>query len=175
MNPRVRRAPRAYRVAGLAAGLLLSGCGNPPATLVHFDESRVDLQVTIERYSEDAATVVAEFRPTEANLHLYGQELPDGGIDGAGRPTRLVVSDPAWHATGVASSSVASQLVTLAGFDAPFATYPDGPVTLRQRIETNGIPAPGETLQLNVTFMACSSAGLCFAPVENRLVEVALD
>jgi hypothetical protein len=167
--------PRPNPVAAFVAGLILVGCGGPSATVVRFEESRVELHASVERSSDGGMTVVAEFRPTEETIHLYGQELPDGGIDGAGRPTRLIVSDPAWRATGAATSSVASELVTLPGFDAPFATYPDGPVTLRQAIEATGDPAPDNTLEVKVTFMACSSAGLCYLPVEAATVELPLD
>ena len=168
------RTPRRW-LAGLVIGLLITGCGAAPGTVVRFDDSRVELHVTVERSSGGGMTVVAEFRPTEPHLHLYGQELPDGGIDGAGRPTRLVVSDPAWRALGVPLASVASELVSLPGFDAPFATYPDGPVTIRQAIEATGDPPADGSLEVTVTFMACSSAGLCFKPVEGQVVELPLD
>jgi hypothetical protein len=164
-----------FSVAALALAFFLVGCGGPSSTVILFEDSRVELHAMIERSSDGAATVVAEFRPTEPNLHLYGQELPDGGIDGAGRPTRLVVHDAAWRAVGSPSSSVASVLVNLPGFDVPFATYPDGPVTLRQAIEATGNPSADGRLEVTVTFMACSSAGLCFKPVEAERVELRLD
>lgn len=168
-----RLRPRA--LAGLAVAGLLQGCGGPSATVVRFEESRVELHAIVEHASDGTTTVVAEFRPTESNIHLYGQELPDGGIDGAGRPTRVVISDPAWRAIGNASSSVTSELVRLPGFDAPFATYPDGPVTLRQTIELTGDPAPDGTVEVNVTFMACSSAGLCYLPIEGQALGLPLN
>ena len=109
------------------------------------------------------------------HLHLYGLDLPDGGIDGAGRPTRLVVDDPDWRPVGAPTTSVPSELVTLAGFDAPFAIYPDGPVTIRQEVETIGAAASPGPIHVRVTFMACSSAGVCYLPIEGRSILVPVD
>jgi hypothetical protein len=111
-------------------------------------------------------------RPREY-LHLYGLEMSDDGIDGAGRPTRLTLVDPAWRSSGPPRASVPSQLVPLAGFDEPFPIYPDGPVTIRQDVEPVGAPTSGP-IQVTVTFMACSSAGLCFKPIIAEPLEVAL-
>jgi hypothetical protein len=175
VNQGIRGPARlAALLAALLVALLVIGCAGPAATVIRFEDSRVEVRASVERASDGALTVVAEYRPTEPNLHLYGQELPDGGIDGAGRPTRLVVNDAAWQAIGDPVASVDSELITLAGFDAPFATYPDGPVTLRQAIEPSGGLPPDETLEMSVTFMACSSAGLCYVPVEGVVVVVPL-
>ncbi len=173
---------RSVRGAWIAAGLAvalgclsLAGCGGPAARAIRFDDARVEVHAAVEPLLDGQMVVVAQFRPTESNVHLYGQELPDGGIDGAGRPTRLVVDDPAWRTVGATTSSVASRPVSLAGFDTPFATYPDGPVTLRQVIEPTGVPATDGTVQVKVTFMACSSAGLCYKPVEGEVVDLPLE
>lgn len=165
------------RLAGRAAGVLVvaiataSACGpSTPSVQERFDPSRVEVRIHLER-SADATTVVAEFRPLEDGLHLYGRDLPVEGIDGAGRPTRVDVVDAGWRAIGPAQPSVDAENVTLAGFDEPFPTYPDGPVTMRQAIESTGDLDDGR-IDLSITFMACSSAGVCFAPVERHTMSL---
>lgn len=161
----------AWGVITLAC-LLAAGCTGNASTVMRFDDARVVVHLTVER-SGSARTLVAMFEPTEERLHLYGLEMSDDGIDGAGRPTRLTLVDPAWRSSGPPRPSVQSQLVPLAGFDEPFPIYPDGPVTIRQDIEPVGAASSGP-IHVTVTFMACSSAGLCFKPVIAEPLEVAL-
>ena len=158
------------------AALVVSaaGCGTGGVGVTRFDDAHVVVRTGVEGI-RGRQTVVAEFWPTEDHLHLYGMELPDGGIDGAGRPTRLVVDDLNWRSVGDPTESVASQLVTLAGFDAPFAIYPDGPVTLRQDIEPVVAGSAPGAVGVKVTFMACSSAGVCYVPVEGVSLLVPAD
>lgn len=156
-----RRWPRAAAAMVVAVS---TACGPSAATVQErFEPSKVEVRIHLER-SVDATTVVAEFRPLEDGLHLYGRDLPMEGIDGAGRPTRIDVVDAGWRAIGPAQPSVDAENVVLAGFDEPFPTYPDGPVTMRQAIEPIGDLDDGR-IDLSVTFMACSSSGLCYAPV----------
>jgi len=154
------------------ACLLATGCSGGATTATRFDDARVVVHLSVEG-SGSARTVVARFEPTEEHLHLYGLEMADDGIDGAGRPTRLTVVDPAWRTNGPPQPSVQSQLVPLAGFDEPFPIYPDGPVTIRQAVEAVATPA-SQPIHVTVTFMACSSAGLCYKPVIAEPLDVAL-
>jgi len=148
-----------------------SACGpSAPSVQERFEPSRVEVRIRLER-SDEATTVVAEFRPLEDGLHLYGRDLPMEGIDGAGRPTRVDVADAGWRAVGPPRPSVDAENVVLAGFEEPFPTYPDGPVTLRQAIESTGDLDDGR-IDLSITFMACSSAGVCFAPVERHALSL---
>jgi hypothetical protein len=66
---------------------------------------------------------------------------------------------------------VASQPTVFPGFDQPFPLYPDGPVTLRQGIERTG-PTDDGSIDATLTFMACTSSGLCYVPVEDHAVAV---
>jgi hypothetical protein len=150
----------------------VAACSGIAATTTRFDEARVVVRLSVEG-SGSARTLVGTFEPTVAHLHLYGFEMADGGIDGAGRPTRLTVMDPAWRASGSPQPSVQSELVPLAGFDQPFPIYPDGPVTIRQAVEAVGSPGQ-EPIHVTVTFMACSSAGVCYKPVIAEPLDVAL-
>ena len=166
----MRLAKRAVVVL-VAAVVTASGC-SPSAPSVHerFDLSRVEVRIHLE-HSDEGTTVVAEFRPLEDGLHLYGRDLPMEGIDGAGRPTRVDVADAGWRAVGPPQPSVDAENVVLAGFEEPFPTYPDGPVTMRQAIESIGDLDDGR-IDLSITFMACSSAGVCFAPVERHAMSL---
>ena len=166
------RAGLALVAAGLLAAVATASACGPSARSVQerFDLSRVQVVIHLER-SEERTTVVAEFRPLEEGLHLYGRDLPMEGIDGAGRPTRVDVADAGWRAVGPPQPSVDAENVVLAGFEEPFPIYPDGPVTLRQAIEPTGDLDDGR-IELSITFMACSSAGVCFAPVERHAMSL---
>ena len=166
------RAAFAVSLIMVAAGGCLNGeLGTPPRHEERFDDARVAIQVGFEQTSSDAGTVVALYEPVTGGIHLYGLELPRNGIDGAGRPTLVTVVDPAWHAVGPLIPSVGSEPVEYPGFDVPFPVYPDGPVTLRQRVERTGADIDG-TIETTITFMACTSSGLCYVPIEDHAVSV---
>jgi hypothetical protein len=138
-----------------------------------FSASHVDVTVAVVAEGDDHV-VVARFVPDQPGLHLYGPDLPDGGIDGAGRPTRLAVVGGGWKAaTAVPHAAEPTPFATaLPGFSAPFSILPDGPVTLRQPIE----PAPGDasTVRVALTYMACTADGRCFPPVVGQELDVAV-
>jgi hypothetical protein len=158
----------------LAVGaLLVAACGvapDPGLVREHFEEARVDVEIHLQRDSA-TSTIVATFRPTSPDLHLYGLDLPRDGIDGAGRPTRIDVVDPAWMTVGSMSDEPRAALVPIAGFDEPFPTYPEGPVTLRQAIQTTG-GSSDRSVEVAVTFMACSTGGQCFKPEIGHVMSV---
>ena len=162
----VGRAPAGW--IALAVGVTLGWACGPSAPSVHerFDAARVEVDIHLERIGA-ATTIVADFRPLDEGLRLYGLDLPMDGIDGAGRPTRIDVVDVGWRALGPAQPSVVAEAVTRVGFDEPFPTYPDGPVTLRLAVESTGDLDDGR-IDLLVTFMACTSPGACRPPVERH-------
>lgn len=112
--------------------------------------------------------LVGTYTPTESDLHLYGKDLPRRGIDGVGRPTRLdIVSDTA-VSTGPLQENLTPTMHLFKGFVQPFPLYPDGPVTLTQPIQLSDLPSGSSELELSVTYMACSSDGLCKPPVTDN-------
>jgi hypothetical protein len=151
----------------LAVGLSVVGCAGHPATVTRFDDAHVDVRLWIEGSGPDR-TLVAEFDPFDPTAHLYGMDLPDGGIDGAGRPTRLAVVGGDWRPVGAVTASAVSSEIQLAGFDRPFSIYPDGPVTLRQAIHEVRDGPHDDPVDVTVTFMSCSAKGTCFAPVDQE-------
>ena len=161
-----------WEALGLVAvvAVAASGCGAPTTVHERFDDARVEVDLHLER-TDSSVTVVADFRPLAGDLHLYGLDLPADGIDGAGRPTRVDVVDAGWRAVGPSQPSVQAEDVVLAGFDEPFPIYPDGPVTLRQAVESIGDLDDGR-IDVTITFMACSSAGLCYLPVQRHAMSL---
>jgi hypothetical protein len=156
----------------MLVALVAAACGPAPAVVTQvFEESRVELRLWLEPHA-GGSVVVAEFRPTAEDLHLYGTELPMTGVDGAGRPTRLDLVDPDWRASGSLSASASSRLVAYPGLSEPLPVFPDGPVTLRLPVERL-TPSNGDSLiQVEVTFLACSSSGLCYKPVERHSIAI---
>lgn len=129
-----------------------------------FSASHVDVSVAVV-LDGTQRVVEARFVPDAPGLHLYGPDLPAGGIDGAGRPTLVAIVTGGWVAAAGMTMGVAPTPfpTALPGFSAPFSVLPAGPVTLRLPLD----PAPGNPVEVRValTFMACTSDGRCFPPV----------
>jgi hypothetical protein len=145
----------------------------PSSTITQaFPDSRVSVQVAFSR-DYGRLVVLASFSPTETGIHLYGTEMSDGGIDGAGRPTRLRIDDPGWRASGPVTATPAAEELKVLGFDQPFPVYPDGPVGLQQEVVQLD---PGDrSIDLVIGFMACSSRGVCYLPVWDARLTVGVD
>lgn len=142
--------------------------------LASFRESGVEVALTLERDHADHAILAGTFTPLESGSHVYSIDLPQAGIDGAGRPTRLDI--PLGQIVSAAGRVLADQPVELRvfdGFSSAFPVYPDGAVTLRLPIV--GLHDSGVAdVRVSVSYMACSSRGYCLPPVENRLVTIHL-
>jgi hypothetical protein len=178
------RLTRAVAAAGLVGALLIVAtlatrfvgpaetrpASVPPSTInIDFPDSRVSVQVVFSRdYGRSA--VIATFSPTDVGLHLYGTEMADTGIDGAGRPTRLRIVDSGWGTSGPVTANAITQDSQVAGFDRPFPIYPDGAVTLTQ--EVSQTDPTDQSIDVQIGFMACSSRGVCYAPVWDSPVTV---
>src|SRR5262245_52900049 len=81
-------------------GVLVSGPFTERAQLAEFVENGVGVKVALETGPDQKPFLRATFTPTEAGFHLYSKDLPTGGINGIGVPTRFAV------APGEAISSV---------------------------------------------------------------------
>jgi hypothetical protein len=140
-------------------------------TSVVLEDSGVHVEITYSGGSR--GEVVAVFHPLDAGFHVYGPELPRDGIDGAGRPTLLELPPAsAWSPTGPLAAEPPRTLQSLPSFDQPFPVFPDGPATLRLPVGLDASAPPGTDLVVSVTYMACSSSGLCLAPVIGRQITV---
>lgn len=144
--------------------LVIAGCGHPQpqSAAAHFTDSGVE--ATISASSSEAKAVL---RPTMPGFHIYSVDLPQGGIDGLGIPTRLSVR-AGLAPTGHATADKAVRLLTLPGLNVRLPVYPDGPVTI-----TLPVRRTGDTAEIRVSYGACSSS-TCLAPVTDHLTRLAL-
>jgi hypothetical protein len=139
-----------------------------PSAGATIEDSGVRVEV---RHIASDGVVEATFTPLREGFHLYGPDMPRDGIDGAGRPTLLELAPGSrWRATGPASSDPAASLQTMPTFDLPFPVFPAGPATLRLPVRPPSDAAAD--LSVAVTYMACSDAGICLAPVEGRVIPI---
>ena len=160
----------ALGIVGAVALAILASRLVTPASVV-LEESGV--QVELSYVGDDRGEIVAVFRPLQDGFHLYGPDLPRDGIDGAGRPTLLELSAVSgWSPAGELRSEPATTLQSLPSFDRPFPVFPDGPATLRLPVELVDATQQNGELVVSVTYMACSSSGLCLAPVIEREISV---
>ncbi|GAB2975533.1 hypothetical protein GCM10027076_11250 [Nocardioides montaniterrae] len=166
MTPAVRR--RAALVATATALLTASGCGDPhpagtppPAHAVTRSGVRVSAVLTSD------STVRVRLRPLRRGFHLYSLDMPDGGVDGLGVPTRITVGG-GLTARGRARADVAAYGLHLSGPDVTLPVYPNGPVTFTIPVEPTG---PGAAT-VEVSYGACSRR-VCLIPVHDLVIRVA--
>jgi hypothetical protein len=143
-----------------AAVLLLGGCGGghpPRETSTQFSAGGVDVTLTVR-----TSTVLATLRPEQAGFHVYSVDLPEGGVDGLGIPTRLSVRG-GLAATGPPTADQPVHLLELTGLSTELPVYPDGPVTL-----TLPVRRSGDSAEVVVSYGACS-ASQCLIPVSDHV------
>src|SRR5262249_23260626 len=133
-----------------------------------FTENGVHVDIALEQDANGQLLLAGTFTPIEAHQHLYSTDLPRKGLNGAGRPTLLEVpAQSGVHSIGQLTPNQPVILNQFATLSTAFRFYPDGAVTLRLPIELASSDAP-VPISINVTYMACSSTGLCLPPVENK-------
>src|SRR5262245_39047575 len=143
-------------------------------SLTTFTENGVHVAIALERDRNGTLLLAGTYTPENPDSHVYSKDLPPGGIERAGRPTLLEVPlQPSIQAIGPLNADRPVQLRQFEGFSSPFPIYPDGPVTLRLPINVT-TPAATTTVDLAVTYMACSSKGYCLPPVMGKRVVVVL-
>ncbi|MCP4419852.1 MAG: hypothetical protein GY805_24840 [Chloroflexi bacterium] len=161
---------------------LLTGCQqalNPVRqTEVHplftFSKNSVDVAVHLEVVALDSALLVATFTPTEPTLHLYGLEMPLTGIEGVGRPTQLAVISGAVSVVGQLEANLMATDHYFPTFEQPFPLYPDGPITLTLPVSLPASMPEARDAVFSITYMACSSEGVCKPPVTDNQTSVIL-
>ncbi len=175
----LRRLTAITAVAGLVllAFGVVSRLGRAPADagprrLAGFTERDVAVEVTLERDAGGRPVLAARFAPTRPGFHLYARELPRAGLRGIGRPTLLeIVRAPALRPAGPLQADRPSHALKTEMLGLTFPVYPEGPVTLRQPVTFT--EATDRTVELSVTYMACS-ARACLPPQEDRRIIVRL-
>jgi hypothetical protein len=150
----------------------------PPFThyeaLSAFTEHGVHVDIALEQDANGRFLLASTYTPVDAHMHLYSIDLPRDGLNGAGRPT--LVELPAQSGVHSIGQLTADKPVILDPFptlNTVFPIYPDGSVTLRLPIalETHDTQLD---MTVHVTYMACSSAGFCLAPVENKPIKLSI-
>ena len=153
--------------------VLAAGCGHaaaaPSRTHASFTAGGVRVTVTLERQAAHTVAVTAMLSPRQKGFHVYSLTLPDQGVDGLGIPTRLAVGAPL-TAEGEVTASAHPYGLRPAGLGVTLPVYPDGPVTLRLTTRVTSA-APG-TVQVRLTYGACSTTGGCLVPVRAHPVTV---
>ncbi|MET7981672.1 hypothetical protein [Streptomyces sp. NPDC005281] len=170
------RARHAHRGAALtlAAAVTLAGCagtGTSDATVdaAPFSAGGVAVSVRIES-RDDGLRVLAELRPQQAGFHLYSLDLPDGGVDGIGIPTRIRV-EGALRPASLATTDAKRRMLRPAGLDVRLPVYEDGRVVLElpvRRVEG------ADRARVFLTYGACSERAGCLPPVRGRAVSLSL-
>ncbi len=138
-----------------------------------FMENGVKVDIALERDGAGQTILAATYTPMQEHFHLYSKDLPRNGIDGAGRPTLLEIAAPGGvQPIGAVLADLPASDYTIDGFDRPFPVYPDGPVTMRLPIELPRASDQPATVRLTLTYMTCSSYGVCSPPVVEKPVSV---
>ena len=136
-------------------------------------ERGVNVSIALERDSAGLVWLAARFAPTFAATHLYASALPDNGIDGIGRPTRLaIVASPGLMPLGEAIADRPVELDRIDALGAALPIYPPGPVTLRVPVSLpRGVPSMNALV--DVSYMACGPKG-CLPPVAHKRIAVSI-
>jgi len=155
---------------------LLAGCQKEAQTysLLTFSKNSVEVTVYLEIESLEIAQLVAVFTPSDPSLHLYGLDMPLTGIDGVGRPTRVTIVSGVMAAAGELKADVTATDVSFPMFEQPFPLYPDGPVTLTLPVTLPAAMPESLESVLSITYMACSSEGVCKPPVTDQQTTITL-
>ncbi|WP_131737542.1 hypothetical protein [Actinomadura roseirufa] len=153
-----------WAALGGAASLLLAGCAfqhESPAT-ARFTDGGVEVTISVSQ-----SRLKAIYRPIRPGFHIYSLDLPSGGVQGLGVPTRIGVRG-GLRATGIATADRPVRSLALPSLGVELPVYPDGPVTISLPIRRTGRAA-----DVVVSYGACSS-GTCLAPVTDHVTRVAL-
>ena len=165
------RLTRRFTPEQLLAQLQQWAPKKPVAQLSSFTENGVRVDVVLERDSRGQAWLASTFAPLNPGTYLYGKDLPPGGLDGIGRPTRLsIVPSAGLVPSGplVANRPVLADRIDL--LQQTFPVYPAGPVTLRLPV-TLRADARTAHAEVSVSYMGCGSKG-CLPPVQRTLAVV---
>lgn len=142
----------------------LSALSYGPSVEEFQEPAGVKAAVSAARLDGEWIVLRGTFTPVDKGYHLYGKDLPEEGLDGTGRPTRLDVTA---GATQTGATMADKEPHDLKVFDQTLPVYPEGPVTLYRLARA----AAGTKLTLSLTYMSCSNE-LCNAPVEKSPMEI---
>ena len=114
-------------------------------------------------------TIGESFAPSDPGFHLYGKDMPAGGVKGVGVPTRFEFApQPAIKVAGPTFSDVPPKDVHIKELGVTVPIYQEGPVTLRIPIEFT-TPDQEITARFHFGYMACKTDGVCLRVVNETL------
>lgn len=162
-------------VVALAVFTIQGEAVNTPQTsapqtsaLASMNENEVDVVLAFEQDAAGQGWVVGTFTPTREGFYLYSLDLAKGGIQGFGRPTLIEqVTTEGVKPLGVLVANQPTIGQYTHAIRQTLPVYPDGPVTLRVRVD-GALPR-----ELAITYMACNQY-ICLAPVSEKRVRLAL-
>jgi hypothetical protein len=155
-------------------GILLGTCGGNGLVsrqLANFSQYDVTVSLVLEQ-NADGYFLVGTFTPADPDAHFYSKDLPPGGIDGIGRPTRLDLDATSLMVPrGALSESAAPETLSVNPDLPVLPVYPVGPVTLRLPVTLP--PGDGEMVKdrVIISYMACTPK-TCYRPVVGKIIEV---
>ncbi|MGH6656380.1 MAG: hypothetical protein ACRDVE_14395 [Actinocrinis sp.] len=168
-------SPRPHRGAALSAAttavLLFGGCApSPPSEpAARFEANGVAVSVTLLSLPGGEREIQATFRPQRTGFHLYSIDLPPGGVDGLGIPTRLAMRGDL-RASGSPTADVTARILHIAALKVDLPVYPDGPVTITLPVDQTG----SQHADVIVDYGTCSD-NQCLAPVTDQVIPLELD
>ena len=161
-------------VLGLLFAVAMTGCGHVGAAqssvLGTGERNGVRVDVRVDLADGGGGALRVTFTPLQAGFHLYGMALPDAGIDGVGRPTRVTVAG-ALTGNGPVSADRPVEQLRVPGVSRPMPVYPDGSITLQLPVQRKRGNV-GDAVVV-VGYAACS-ADTCLPPVSSLRIPVTL-
>ncbi len=155
-------------ICALVALPFIAGCAGADDRQVSTEFHANGVDVVIEATASGTDVVVQTTFDPGDGWHLYSTDLAMTGIEGIGRPTRVDVVAGLSNESTQTQQRVSDLDVPALGIVVP--VYPDGPVVLT----TDGA-LTDTSIELAITYMACSSDGGCRVPVVDRRVVLELD
>jgi hypothetical protein len=152
----------------------VAGCREQPSASVRL-AMRTERDVTVDirlvrTAGSKTRSLCGTFSPTRPGFHLYAIDLPDEGINGIGRPTRLrLVQSAALRATGATTADRKAVSMKVEPLGLKFPVYPAGPVTICQPVEV--ADSGNRSAEIALTYMTCSEQ-VCMPPVTDRRIVV---
>lgn len=171
-------------IIGLLATGFAPGCSRAPATPSAtpavspamqtpshggFRDSGVQVQARITASTATTGTTTGTLVVTltpDPGFHVYSLDLPDRGISGLGRPTRVRTVN-GLTATGRAAADRQVIQLRMPELDVVLPVYPEGPLRVTVPVELT----PGARRGITVSYAACS-AQTCRTPVADHPLEL---
>ncbi|MFD4144512.1 hypothetical protein [Streptomyces sp. NPDC058572] len=161
------RALMAAVATAMSATLMSCTSAEPEPQEQRFTQNGVDVTLRIAKWESSTGTLEATFAPTTADFHLYSTDLPENGVEGVGRPTKITFKG-ALDSRSAPTASEAVHTIPVEGVTKPVPVYPDGPVTLTVPIHATG---DGDATVL-VSYASCSTSDGCTIPVVDHPVSL---